>query len=85
MTRDEKCADLYAAVKAAFPRCVVTTNKGLNPATPLCVSLRWANGKTSVARARSLNIDFETFKAEAIAQFRKMDATVTGAIVTRVA
>ncbi len=74
MTRDEQCDALAAAVRAALSGCKVTANKGFNPATPLCVVVRWPNNRTHSARARSLNIDFELFKKEAIAELLRYDA-----------
>ena len=74
MTRDEQCDDLAIAVRQALPRCRVTTNKGLNPATPLCVIARWPNNRTHSARARSISIDFEAFKRDAIADLLRYDA-----------
>lgn len=82
MTRDEQLADLYAAVKEAFPRLSIMTNKGMNPATPLSVTARWSNGKVHAARARSLNIDLPTFKTEVIAELKKMNDKINAGIAS---
>lgn len=74
MTRDEQCNALDAAVRQALPGCRVVTNKGFNPATPLCVTVRWPNNRTHHARARSIQIDFEAFKRDAIAELLRYDA-----------
>lgn len=82
MTRDEQLNDLTAFVRQSFPRYSITTNKGMNPATPLSLTMKWPNGKTHTTRARSLNINLDQFKAEAVSELQKMDKLITGGIAT---
>lgn len=59
-------------VQEAYPRHVIQTNDGLNPGTPLGVSLYAPDGRhLHSEKAGSVGVDPEAFGREAVERFRR--------------
>lgn len=71
MTRTEALAKVRAAVQAEFPKADVRTNEDQNPATPMCVTVTWGNGRIGKAvRAQTIQTDPDAFIREALPTLR---------------
>lgn len=71
MTRTEALAKVRTAVMAEFPKADVRTNEDQNPATPMCVTVTWGNGRIGKAvRAQSIQAEPDAFIREALSTLR---------------
>lgn len=70
MDRAATCKQIREGVQRAFPRAAVTTNDGLNPATPIAVTAEWRQPQLrKTVRAQSIIInDPVQFIADAVRQ-----------------